>query len=153
MYRDRDVRNAIKVALVATGAFDPGAVWLTGLPENYGQGASQLAAADIRPVSGSQEDPWDSQPGGGLVITGTVRLTFLYRHDDPQLRDEGAELLLVTAANALNGQPLIPGLIIPPWTRFRTWQWPDAVPPEQRIIASFEYRYEFEGWAGAGTDQ
>ena len=49
----------------------------------------------------------------------------LYRHDDPQLRDEGAELLLDTAANALNGQSLA-GLTFPQTTRIIQWDWQPA---------------------------
>src|SRR6266446_811254 len=95
------VRNSIQTALTATGAFD--GVWIWGLPENYGTGASERAAAAIEPVSSTQDDRWDSEPGGGLLIASQVRITLLYRHEDPQLRDEGAELLLDIAANALNG--------------------------------------------------
>jgi len=146
--RDRDVRNAIQSALTATGAFD--GAWLTGLPENYGAGASQLAAAAIDPMSSTQSDQWDSQDAGGLVITSQVSITLLYRHDDPQLRDEGAELLLDTAANALNGQSLA-GLTLPGLTRFTAWSWQPATPPERRIGATFSYAYIVEGWDSYDT--
>jgi hypothetical protein len=141
--RDRDVRNAIQAALIATNAFDD--VWIWGLPENYGTAASKLAAAAIEPSSSNQDDRWDSQDAGGLIVTSSVRLTMLYRHDDPQLRDEGAELLLDTAANALNGQSLA-GLTLPGLTRFASWSWQDAAPPERRITATFTYQYIVEGW-------
>jgi len=141
--RDRDVRNAIHDALAATGAFD--GVWIRGLPEEYGTGASQIAVAAIEPESSSQDDRWDSQMAGGLVVTSRVRLTLLYRNEDPQLRDEAAELLLDTAANALNGQSLA-GLTLPAWTRFTGWQWQPATPPERRITVSFSYSYIVEGW-------
>jgi hypothetical protein len=143
--RDRDVRNAIAAALTATGAFDPGAVYLTGLPEDYGQPASETAAASIQPDSSTQEDRWDSQTDGGLLVTSRVRITLIYRHDDPQLRDEGAELLLDTAANALNGQNLA-GLTLPGLTRFTGWTWLPATAPERRIQAGFSYAYIVEGW-------
>ena len=143
--RDRDVRNAIQAALLATDAFDPNGVWLWGLPENYGSGACEARAAAIEPVSSTQDDRWDSEPAGGLVVTSQVRLTLLYRHEDPQLRDEGAELLLVTAANALNGASLA-GLTLPPFTRFTAWSWQTATPPERRIAATFTYQYISEGW-------
>jgi hypothetical protein len=142
--RDRDVRNAIQAALMATSAFD--AVWIWGLPENYGSAASQMTAAAIEPQSSSQDDKWDSQTSGGLVVTSRVGITFLYRADDPQVRDEGVELLLDTAANALNGTDLIPGFTIPAWTRFRSWTWQEPQPPERRIISAFEYQYEIDGW-------
>jgi len=141
--RDRDVRNAIQAALVATGAFD--SVWITGLPENYGTGASQLAAAAIEPDSSSQDDRWNSQPDGGLIVTSRVRITLLYRNYDAQLRDEAAELLLDTAANALNGQSLA-GLTLPGLTRFTGWTWQPPTPPERRIAATFSYAYIVEGW-------
>jgi len=69
---------------------------------------------------------------------------------DPQLRDEGAELLLDTAANTLNGQSLA-GLTMPALTRFSGWTWKDATPPERRIIASFSYQYIVEGWESYDT--
>jgi len=141
--RDRDVRNAIQTALVATGAFD--GVWIWGLPENYGTGASQLAAAAIEPESSTQDDRWDSQTAGGLVITSRVKITLLYRGEDPQARDEAAELLLDTLANALNGQSLA-GLTMPAFTRLTAWSWQPPTPPERRIAATFSYAYIVEGW-------
>jgi hypothetical protein len=150
--RDRDVRNAIASALVATGAFDSGGVWLTGMPEDSGTGASIFAAAAIEPDSGMQEDRWDSQPAGGLVVSGLVRITLLYRYEDAQLRDEGAEQLLNTAANALNGQSLA-GLTLPGLSRFTAWTWQPPAPPERRITAQFTYSYIVEGWGGYDTTQ
>ena len=60
--RDRDVRNAIQSALAATGAFD--AVYVWGLPEDYGSGASQLAVAVIEPESSTQTDLCDAGSTG-----------------------------------------------------------------------------------------
>ncbi len=142
--RDRDVRNAIHDALVATGAFD--GVWIWGLPESYGTGSSQLAAAAIEPESSEQLDRWDGGPQSGLVVASRVILTLLYRHDDPQLRDEAAELLFDTAANALNGQSLA-GLTLPDLTRFVSWRWQTPTPPERRIAATFSYQYLVGGWS------
>jgi hypothetical protein len=141
--RDRDVRNAIQAALVASNAFD--AVWIWGLPEDYGSAASLQAAAAIVPQSSRQEDLWDAQAAGGLVITSRVGLTLLYRNEDPQLRDEGAELLLDTAANALNGQSLA-GWTLPAFTRITEWAWQAPTVPERRITATLSYQYIVEGW-------
>ena len=116
-----------------TAAFD--AVWIWGLPEDYGTGASSLAAAAIEPESSTQDDRWDAATVGGLVVTSRVTITFLYRHEDPQLRDEAAELLFDTAANALNGQCLA-GLTLPQLTRFVSWRWEKPIAPERRITAS-----------------
>ncbi len=151
MARDRDVRNAIQTLLVATGAFD--GVWIWGLPEDYGTGASQLAAAAIEPASSTQEDKWDGAGETGLVVTSRVSITLLYRNDDPQLRDEGVEQLLDVAANALNGQNFVPGFVLPDMSRFRSWSWQPAAPPERRISATFEYQYEIDGWGNYDTTQ
>jgi hypothetical protein len=142
--RDRDVRNAIHDALVATGAFD--GVWIWGLPEHYGSGSSQLAAAAIEPESSSQDDRWDGGTETALVVTSLVIITLLYRHEDPQLRDEAAELLMDTAANALNGRSLA-ALTLPDLTRFLSWRWQNPTPPERRIAAVFSYQYIVEGWS------
>jgi hypothetical protein len=143
--RDRDVRNAIQSTLLATGAFD--GVWIWGLPENYGTGASQLAACAIEPISSNQQDLWDGGPTTGLQVLSTVRLTLLFRCEDPQLRDEGCELLFDTAANALNGQSLA-DLTMPDLTRFLSWSWgqPDSV--ERRVTSVFQYAYLVDSWAG-----
>jgi len=148
--RDRDVRNAIHDALVATGAFDGVVLW--GLPEEYGSAASQLALAAIEPDSSEQRDEWDSQPAGGLTVHSRVKITLLLRADDPVLRDEAAELLVDTVANALNGQSLA-GLTLPAWTRVTGWQWQPAVPPERRITVSCNYAYIVEGWNAYDTTE
>ena len=142
---DRDVRNAIQTALLESNAFD--GVWVWGLPEDYGTGTSTLAGTAIEPVSGSEQDLWDGSGQIGLVVTGTVSLTLLYRNEDPQLRDEGAELLLNTAADAINGQSLA-GLTLPDKTRITAWQWQQPTAPERRIKATVQYQYISESWDG-----
>jgi hypothetical protein len=141
--RERDVRNAIRAALMPTDAFD--AVYVWGLPEDYGSGGSQLAVAVIEPHSSTQDDRWDAATGGGLVITSLLTLTFLARNDDPQLRDEAVELLFDTAADVLNGQNLA-GLTLPQLTRFVSWRWERPIAPERRIVTTFSYQYIVEGW-------
>jgi hypothetical protein len=144
MSRDRDVRNAIQAALAATGAFDSAtggsAVYLWGLPEDHGSPASQQALAAIVPMTSRQEDLWDAAATGGLVITSRVGIILLYRNHDPQLRDEGAELLLDTTANALNGQSLA-GFTLPQATRVIQWDWQPVTVPERRINCVFSYQY------------
>jgi hypothetical protein len=148
--RDRDVRNAIVSALTTTGAFDSGGVWITGLPEDSGAPSSDFAAVAIEPVSSTQEDRWDSQTDGGLIVTSRVTITVLNRNADAQLRDEGAEMLLDMAADALNGQSLA-GLTLPGLTRFMSWTWQPPMAPERRIAATFTYSYIVEGWDGYDT--
>ena len=146
--RDRDVRNAIQGVLVATGAFDGVYVW--GLPEDHGSGASNAALAVIQPESSTQEDRWDAAPVGGLLITSRVTITLIFRGEDAQVRDEAAELLFDTAATALNGQSLA-GLTLPQLTRFVSWRWEKPAPPERRISSIFSYQYIVEGWDSYDT--
>ena len=146
--RDRDVRNAVRAVLMATNAFD--GVWIWGLPEDYGTGSSEGAAAAITPMSSRQEDLWDAAATGGLVITSRLALTLLYRHPDPQIRDEGAELLLDVAANALNGNSLN-GLIFTQTARITGCDWQPPTAPERRIQAVFSYQYNVEGWDSYDT--
>jgi hypothetical protein len=138
MARERDVRNAIKDALVATGAFSD--VWLTGLPEEHGQGASDLTAAAIEPLSTRLAGGWDAAPGGGLEYASEVAVSLLARHPDPQLRDELAEQLLNLLINAVNGQSLA-GLTIPQQTMIASWRWMPPRPPERRITATVGFTY------------
>ena len=69
--RERDVRNAIQAALMATGAFS--GVWITGLPEKCGQGASDLTAAAIEPVGTTCTTGWDSAQQATWIIRQPAR--------------------------------------------------------------------------------
>jgi hypothetical protein len=145
--RERDVRNAIRDALVATHAFS--GVWLSGLPEDYGQGASELTAAAIEPVATTYTTGWDAQTDGGLDFTATLNVTLLARHEDPQLRDELVEQLLDTLANAVNGVSLA-SFTLPGKTFVQSWRWQPALAPERRIQASVTYAY-IVTWEGFDT--
>jgi hypothetical protein len=145
MSRDRDVRNAIQMVLAATRAFDvlPDggyAVYVWGPPDEKGTGSSQQAAAWVVPMSSCQEDLWDASPSGGLVITSRVAIILAYRNEDAQLRDEGVELLLDTATNALNGQSLA-SFTLPQTTRIIQWEWQKPTAPERQINAILSYQY------------
>jgi hypothetical protein len=147
MARERDVRNAIKDALISTGAFSD--VWLAGLPEGFGQGASDLTAAAIEPVSTRLASGWDAAPAGGLDYTSELAVTLLARHPDPQLRDELAEQLLDFLINAINGRSLA-ALTIPQQTMITSWRWLPPRPPERRINATVGFAY-IVAWDGFDT--
>lgn len=146
MARERDVRNAIQAALIASGAFND--VWLSGLPEHCGQGADDLTAAAIEPVQGHLTTGWDAQILGGLDYTATCNVTLLARHPDPQLRDEMAERLLDTLANAVNGATLVAGYTVPGRSYVQSWRWAPPTPPERRIQAVVTYSFfvTWESW-------
>jgi hypothetical protein len=143
-HRERDVRNAIKELLDVTGAFD--GVYLSGLPEDRGERSGDLRAAAVEPDSTAASGRWDDV-AGALVMTATAAITLIARDEDPQLRDEAAELLLNTAAAVLNGRSLA-GATLPGSTRIRSWAWQKPAAPERRIVAKLEFQYLVEGWGG-----
>ena len=104
----------------------------------------------IEPESSTQEDRWDSQTGGGLLVTSRVTITLYARAEDPQIRDEAVELLLDITANALNGESLA-GLTLPGLTRVLQWRWEKPAPPERTIPVIFSYQYIVEGWDAYDT--
>ncbi len=138
MARERDVRNAIQASLLATGAFSD--VWLSGLPEEYGHGASNLTAAAIEPIATHQSGGWDSSPAGGLELRADLAVTLLARHPDPQLRDELAEQLLNYLINAVNGKSLA-DFTVPQCTLVTSWKWQSPKAPERRITATVAFTY------------
>ena len=119
----------------------------------------KTTAAARRPRRSPPIDP-DVEPAGGSLGRGAVRRPGDHeprRRDrwpiatiDPQLRDEGAELLLDTAANALNGQSLA-GLTLPQTARVIQWDWQPPTVPERRINCVFSYQYIDEGWDAYDT--
>jgi hypothetical protein len=147
--RERDIRNAVVTALQATNQFN--LVTVNGLPEEYGFGVDENSAAVIEPLSTAEEDRWDDAPGGGVIYKCDIVVTLLFRSEDPQARDEGAELLLDYTVNAISGQILVPGLTMPEFTKFTSWRWEKAVHPERRIIATLSVSYLIEGWDNLDT--
>jgi hypothetical protein len=126
-------------------------VVVTGTPEQYGRCVSANSLCCIVPNATTESDLWDDAPGGGIVYDCVVDLIFYFRHEDPQLRDEGVELLFSTAADLLQGQAIVPGLTIPARTRSKTWQWLEPIPPERKIKATLWVQYQIDGWDQLGT--
>lgn len=149
MARERDVRNALKDALMQTGAFSH--VRLTGLPEDYGEGASDLTAAAILPGSTAVLTGWDAAPAGGRTFQCQLKVTVLARHVDAELCDELAEQLVEFVRNTVDGRPLVPGFNQPEKTMVTGWQWLTRNAPERRIAVSVIYEYLQDGWDDADT--
>jgi hypothetical protein len=149
MSRERDVRNAIQAALMATGVFSD--VWITGLPEKYGQAASDLTAAAIEPDHTTFTKGWDAALAGNLDYTATCTVTLIARHQDAQLRDELAEQLLDYLNNVVNGQSLA-GFTLPQKTMVIEWNWKPAEHPERRIAATVSFAY-LVAWNSFDTSQ
>ena len=151
MARERDVRISIKDALLQTGAFSH--VRLTGLPEDHGEGASDLTAAAIQPGSTRMLNGWDAAPGGGRTFMCQLLVTVLARHVDAELCDELAEQLVELVRNAVDGQPLVGGFNEPERTMVTGWQWLPRTAPERRIAVTVTFDYLQDGWNNADTSQ
>ena len=143
MARDRDIRNAIQAALVATNQF--GNVYLWSLADVSDHSADDTLAATIEPAGWQESDSFDDTVTGLVQIDGSCTITFFSRFEEPQQRDEACERLLEFACNALNGQSLA-GVTAPEWTKFTSARWEPASPPERRIGATFIYRYFVENF-------
>jgi hypothetical protein len=148
-YRERDGRVRARDLLEQTGAFD--GVYLAGLPEDRGIPSGDRSAAVIEPGDTALQTPWDDA-GGDLLFTCRLNLTVLARHEDPQVRDEQAERLLLVAASTLGGASL-GAANLPGRTVLRAWAWQKPAPPERRIAAVLEYQYLVDGWAGLDTTE
>lgn len=151
MVRERDLRNAIQAALAQTGAFSD--VRLTGLPEDYGEGASDLTAAAIQPGSTRLITGWDAAPDGGRTFLCQLLVTVLARHADAQLCDELAEQLVEFVRNVVDGRSLVPGFNEPDRTMVTGWQWLPRRAPERRIAVTVTCHYIQDGWNSADTSQ
>jgi hypothetical protein len=147
---DREIRVAIKEALFNTNAFEE--VLLSGLPEDYGVGASDAAIAAIEPLKSVQADKWDDGPTGDLEVTSNIRITVMARHEDPQLRDEAAERLFNVVANTLNFQSFL-NFTEPGQTKVTGWTWQKSKHPERRIQVDFKYVYLVPGWNAYDTNE
>ncbi|MGO9598122.1 MAG: hypothetical protein ACLP7Q_09030 [Isosphaeraceae bacterium] len=146
-FRERDIRNLIGDLLDQTGAFD--GVYLSGLPEERGETCGDSRAVVIEPDMTTRADPTDDFDGDPL-LSCQLKLIFMARDEDPQVRDEVAELLLNVAAVALDGNTLS-GMVLPSRTKIRSWSWQKPVAPERRITAILEFQYLGDGWAGFNT--
>lgn len=149
MSRERDVRNAIRDALVATGAF--GEVVLRALPELQGTPASDLTLASIQPASSRVVSGWDAAPGGILRYACTVTVTVLSRNADPELCDDAAEQLVNYVRDAVNGKVLVPGYVVNQKLYVSNVAWKDPVAPERRVVVTVAYEYLDQGWDSADT--
>jgi hypothetical protein len=146
-FRERDVRQVVHDLLDQTGAFD--GVYLSGLPEHRGRRAGESRSVCIEPAETTRSDPSDAWQGDPL-LTCRLNLVFLVRHEDPQIRDDTAELLLNVAADALGGNTL-GDAALPSRTRIQSWAWLPPSAPERRITAVLEYQYLIDGWVGFNT--
>ena len=148
--RERDIRNDIRARLEATGEFEE--AWIPGLEDDRGNPTSQAFIASIEPASSVIYEAGDSVEIGGQVVTATINIRMVVRHEDPIIRDETAERLLNVCRNTLFGQSLA-GFTFTQKTRVRRWQWLKPISIERRINMVLETDYLDDGQAVAGTDE
>jgi hypothetical protein len=147
--RDRDVRLDMQQRLMDTGKFNE--VTLKGMPEKYGAAAGSLAFASIQHESDNQVDVWDGGDETGGYVDSVATILLAVREQDPQLRDEKAELLKNVVRKTLNGKSLA-GLTCPDWTRVGPTKNLPANSVERRVSVTFRYRYLFGEWDDFGDE-
>jgi hypothetical protein len=145
---DDAIRAAIAAALVATKAFDD--VITTGLKDLGDRGAENLAVVAIMPMVGTESDEWDDCATGRLIIDARCKLIFVVRDQEETCRDNRVSALFSTAQNALNGNSF-GGYTMPFKTRFQSWNWEEPTPPERKLTAILNYRYDVPNWTGFPT--
>lgn len=147
MYRDRDIRSAIRDTLKATGAFDD--VYLSA---EDSQSSEERLIAVIRPRTISESTAYDPDSTATIsrLIDSTCTITFFARDDDAQIRDEAVERLVMVAALALDRQSFA-GQAMPQWTGFTDHAWAKATPPEQKVTSVFKYRYNVDSTFGTDS--
>ena len=156
MSRERDIRNAIQTALVATDAFDVdantgAAVFIWGLPEDFGTGASVKAAAAIVPMSEPPGRPLgrgtDWRPGRHGPDRDHAPLP-RPRPPDPRRRGRAA-----ARHDRQRLERAEPGRAsrFPQTTRIIQWDWQPVTVPERRINTILSVQYIVPDWTGYDT--
>lgn len=149
-YRDRDIRNAMRDLLAATGQFDVSTC--DGLPETRGWPGGALRGVNIDAWNSSDADLCDDAGGPTLLRSATLKVTFAAIDDDPAVCTDMVERLINVAANACNGQCLA-GLTFPGKTKFTNLRWLKPSPPERRCEATFTYQYEIITFTDFNTSE
>jgi hypothetical protein len=142
--RDRGILKLIKVALDGTGQFEK--VTTSGLPEEAGQSASNLALAGLELAAFSeitQANDYHAVPQQRSV---DFLLYIHVRHPEPDTRDDLVDYLQNVAANAINGQPL-GGVTYADWTRLGRGQWMQATGTERRLVCRGTFVYDIPDYA------
>lgn len=148
MARDFDFLQAVAALLAATKQYDD--VSLCSTPEITGRPASELAFVGIEITARDVLDDYDS----GLAIWTeqilTLQFTFIYRHTDPIIRDRNVDYLIAVAESTLDrANPL--SATIPDKNRFTKHRWLPAIPPERRVISTYQLIYPVDGVASIDT--
>jgi hypothetical protein len=138
--RGRDIRTAIRDQLIDTGAF--GGVYLSGpSPPDVTTQAWVLPAKDSHTI--------DADYDGMVIVRAVMEIHYVVRDNDPDIIDQTIDRLYALSCNALNGQSLA-GVTFPVMTRITKSRWIDK--PPVRMIATLEYAYMAETWAGFNTE-
>jgi hypothetical protein len=150
VFRDRDVRNAMRDLAEALNRFDVATT--AGLPETQPVAGDVMTMVDIEPLDWNDESPFDDDGGPALFRTATVKVTILCIGEDAAARDETAELLWNLLANAWNGVSLA-GLTMPDKTQFTYTRWLAVKGLERRVESKFIYTYQVGGFRDFGEQE
>lgn len=165
MPRERDIRSAVKDAIIRTGQVPAESVYLANADEVASKDSDPLVVT-IDPhattlmasgpmstsVSAKAAVGWDAPGDTTLVPYQTqVTITVIARDQDPETRDNLAELTLAYIQDAIDGQVLVDGFTAPMDTIIGNWTWSKPVPPERRVAAIARVAYLVPGWDGFDT--
>jgi hypothetical protein len=121
-------------------------VYLCSTPELSGRPASNWFAVGVEVDAVQTADQWDGGDDVGIEMRGSLRITFLGRHDDPLIRDSRLDRLVNVVAATLSGKSLL-GITVKGKNKFTAHRWAPAKPPERRVVSTFVYSYLVKGWA------
>lgn len=139
-FRDRDIRHAIKAALLATGFFDQ--VVLANTEDDYSLPyavEARLAMIDL--YKQDVKAMWDTDDLENVVVDSHIKLSFIAQSDSPQRRDELIEQMMNAAYNAMVGVSWL-GQTMPAFSAFGPYvKSPKALPPVREVDRIYTYRY------------
>lgn len=151
--RERDIKEAIRAALEATGEFD--GIFLFGFADASDSEAEAVRAVSILPMGFKEDDKWDGVLDGQMLEMGRLKIVIRVREGNAPIRDSEADRLLSVLRNAVNGRALNiligEDFLYPQWTKITEGNWKDPLPPERDIECTFQYLYDAPDWTGFDT--
>lgn len=138
-FRDRDIRHAIRDALLATSIFDT--VLLGNIEDDYTHFGIEARHVVIDEAGQDVRYMWDTNEIDNLVVDSHVKLSFVTQSEDPLRRDENIELMMDAAYNTMIGISWL-GVTMPAFSSFgKPFKFPKVKPPQRQVDITYTYRY------------
>lgn len=138
-FRDRDIRHAIRDALLDTGLFDSVALMNVEDADLYFGDETRVVVVDE--WGQDVKNMWDSNEIDDIVVDSHVKLSFITQSDDATRRDELIELMINAAYNTMIGASWL-GETMPAFSSFGPQVKVLKVkPPQRQVDRMYTYRY------------